>query len=248
MESAAGWRPSPNQSSRAPALPDLLEFVPRLTVLPPSQRWLWAELRQTPAEFVLYGGTALVLRLGHRQSDDFDFFSTASFDPAELRARVPYAGGAEILQQAANTLTCVVERDGPVRVSFFGGLRLRRTRDPEEAAGAGVKVASLLDLAATKAELVQRRACAKDYLDLDALVADGAMALEDILAAAGAVHGPSFNPATTLKALVYFGDGDLATVPDAVRQRLAAAVRAVDLDRIPEIRSRPGLFPGEDAR
>lgn len=35
-----------------------------LDVLPPSQRRLWEELSQVPKEFVLYGGTALALRLG----------------------------------------------------------------------------------------------------------------------------------------------------------------------------------------
>jgi hypothetical protein len=37
---------------------------PRLHTLPFSQRELWSELAATPPEFVLYGGTALALRLG----------------------------------------------------------------------------------------------------------------------------------------------------------------------------------------
>jgi len=47
----------------------------RLDILPPAQLALWPELRQIPAHFVLYGGTAIALRLGHRQSVDFDFFT-----------------------------------------------------------------------------------------------------------------------------------------------------------------------------
>jgi len=50
-------------------------FTPNLQILPPAQRRLWDELGHTPREFVLYGGTALALRLGHRHSEDFDFFS-----------------------------------------------------------------------------------------------------------------------------------------------------------------------------
>lgn len=102
-------------------MPDLLEFVPRLNTLPPPQKRLWRELRQTPAEFVLYGGTALALRLGHRRSDDFDFFSTATFDPARLRARVPYLHGAEVLRQEPNTLTCTVDLDAAIAT---GGIAL----------------------------------------------------------------------------------------------------------------------------
>ena len=36
-------------------------FMPRLDILPPPQRRLWDELAAVPAEFVLYGGTALAL-------------------------------------------------------------------------------------------------------------------------------------------------------------------------------------------
>lgn len=224
-------------------MPDLLEFVPRLDALPPPQQRLWGELAQTPAEFVLYGGTALALRLGHRSSEDFDFFSAESFDPARLQARVPYLLGAAVLQRAADTLTCLLDRNGPVQVAFFGGLRLDRVDDPQIAAGAGVKVASLVDLAAAKAELVQRRACAKDYIDLDAAITLGGVSLDEALAAAAAVHGPAFNPMPTLKALAYFGDGDLAIVPKDVRRRLVAAVKGAGSARPPTASPRKGLVP-----
>ena len=46
-----------------------------LNILPAEQRILWNELQSTPEHFALYGGTALALFLGHRQSIDFDFFS-----------------------------------------------------------------------------------------------------------------------------------------------------------------------------
>src|SRR5476649_2049253 len=52
------------------------DFAPRLDILPPPQRRLWDELTAVPGEFVLYGGTALALHLGHRESLDFDFLAT----------------------------------------------------------------------------------------------------------------------------------------------------------------------------
>ena len=58
-----------------------MAFVPNLDILPAAQRTLWPELSATPDNFTLYGGTALALRLGHRASVDFDFFSNDSFDP-----------------------------------------------------------------------------------------------------------------------------------------------------------------------
>ena len=49
-------------------------FQAHLEILPEAQRRLWRELRPTvQLGFVLYGGTAIALRLGHRliaKSDD----------------------------------------------------------------------------------------------------------------------------------------------------------------------------------
>ena len=81
-------------------------FVPKLDVLPRAQRLLWAELDETPEHFTLYGGTALALRIGHRSSVDFDFFSDMTFDPDVLARALPYLAGAERVQVAADTLTC----------------------------------------------------------------------------------------------------------------------------------------------
>ena len=215
---------------------------PRLDMLPPAQQRLWTELGGTPGDFVLYGGTALALRLGHRQSEDFDFFSSAPVDSTRLLREVPYLGGAEVLQRSPDTLTCLVDRGGPVRVSFFGGLTLRRVADPEKVAPPAVAIAALLDLAATKAEVVQARAAAKDYLDLDALV-QHCVPLSDALGAAIAVFGPAFNPLSTVKALCFFGDGDLATLPNNVRRRLRDAASAVDLDRLPRFEPSAGVAP-----
>jgi hypothetical protein len=53
-------------------------FVPRLDILPDAQRRLWPELARTPDNFTLYGGTAIALRLGHRQSADFYFGSSGN--------------------------------------------------------------------------------------------------------------------------------------------------------------------------
>src|SRR5205823_11715959 len=125
-------------------------FTAKLEILPHAQRCLWDELRHTPQEFVLYGGTAIALRLGHRQSEDFDFISNNPFAPDVLRKSIQYLQDAEMSQFEANTLTVIAHRDGPVKVSFFGGLKLNRIQDPDVSADNGIQVASLLDVAATK--------------------------------------------------------------------------------------------------
>ena len=101
-------------------------------MLPPPQLSLWPELGARPPSFTLYGGTALTLRLGHRTSVDFDFFSNAPFDPDRLAGMLPYLKEAERLQMAPNTLTCRVDRGGAVLVSFFGGLGLGQVAERAE--------------------------------------------------------------------------------------------------------------------
>jgi Nucleotidyl transferase AbiEii toxin, Type IV TA system len=210
-------------------------FSPRLEVLPPPQRRLWNELAEIPPEFVLYGGTAIALYLGHRQSADFDFFGNRALDPNHLTLAIPFLNGATVTQREPNTLSCVVDRDGPVQLSFFGLPEVPRLRPPSVAPDNGLRVASLIDLAGMKASVVQMRAEAKDYVDIDAILADGRIDLPTALAGAREIYGSQFNPQITLKALSYFDDGDLPRLPQRLKDRLAHAVSAVDLGRLPVV-------------
>jgi predicted XRE-type DNA-binding protein len=200
-------------------------FTPHLTILPPPQRRLWPELAAVPESFTLYGGTALALRLAHRTSVDFDFFSNQPFDPEQLARSIPFLNEAERVQMEANTLTCRVERGGPVLVSFFGALGLGQAASRERVDSMVLHVASLLDLAGTKAAVVQKRADAKDYLDIDAILRHG-IDLPTALAAGLVLYGKTFNPFIALKALTYFED--VAGLPGDVRCRLVAAAAAVN--------------------
>lgn len=211
------------------------DFAPRIDILPGPQRRLWDELRSVPAEFVLYGGTALALHLGHRQSVDFDFFGNRPLDPDLLIRSIAFLADATVTQREPNTLGCTVDRGGPVKLSFFGLPSLPRLAVPMVVPSHGLQIASLLDLAGTKVSVVQVRAEAKDYLDIDALLADGRIDLSMALAAARAIYGRSFNPQNTLKALSYYSDGNLDRLSQVVKDRLLKAVCDVDLDRLPII-------------
>jgi hypothetical protein len=210
-------------------------FSPRLDILPAPQRRLWGELGATPSHFVLYGGTAIALHLGHRRSVDFDFFSNHPLDPNRLTLALPYLVGATVTQREPNTLSCVVDRNGPVKLSFFGVPAIRRLQSPAIAPDNGLRVASLLDLAAAKARVVQLRAEARDYADIDALIVDGRVDLPTALSAAGVIYGSEFNPQITLKALTFFEEEGLRGLSREVRERLTNAVRGVDLSRLPLI-------------
>jgi hypothetical protein len=204
-----------------------MSFSPKLAALPVAQRALWVDLKQVPRRFVLYGGTGLALRLGHRQSEDFDFFADAPVNPDELLNSLPLFKGAVVRQKALNTLSVTVHRPDAVKLSFFG-LTCRRVQDPDVTDDGVMLVASLLDIAAFKMAVVTERAEAKDYLDVHALLKSG-LNLSDALGAAEAVYGGQFNPLITLKALTYFRDGDLPSLPEDVKQalRVAAVVKQI---------------------
>jgi Nucleotidyl transferase AbiEii toxin, Type IV TA system len=208
---------------------------PRLDILPPAQQAVWAELSQIPEAFTLYGGTAIALYLGHRESVDFDFFGFEDFDPDRLMRDVPLLKNAEVIQREHNTLTCNVDRGGPVQISFFGIPGVNIVKAPTIAQEIGLKIASLIDLAGIKASVVQKRAQLKDYIDIDALISKG-IDLPTALAAGAIIYGNSFNPLITLKALSWFNDGNLSKLTAATRSRLEGAVKAVDLSALPDLK------------
>jgi hypothetical protein len=210
-------------------------FPPRLDILPKAQQRLWPELANTPDHFMLYGVTAIALRLGHRHSVDFDFFSAVSFEPQSLLETVPYLKDATVLRSAPNNLTVIVERGGAVQISFFGNLGLGQVADPELPDGPRFKVAALIDLAGMKAAVVTQRAEVKDYLDIDALLTKGPIPLANMLASAAIIYGSQFSPLLSLKAISYHEDANLVGLPMTVRNRLSEAVRKTDPTNLPTL-------------
>ena len=113
---------------------------PNFARLPPAQRQLWPELRPSvELGFVLYGGTAISLHLGHRRSVDFDFFHDRGLARDEIRAAFAFMRRATTLQDSKDTLVVMVPGSGRgsgregrdnVKVSFFGGLSCGQVEEP----------------------------------------------------------------------------------------------------------------------
>ncbi len=212
------------------------QFSARLDILPTTQHALLPALKLTPDQFVLYGGTAIALQLGHRQSIDFDFFSNTSFKPSNLLKEVPYLANSEVIQQEPNTLSVLVTPEGQqttVKISFFGGLSLGVVSSPQIINEHSIKVASLLDLLGTKCVTVINRVEAKDYIDIHAIVTQTDLTLADGLAAAKTIYGRQYNPLITLKTLQYFEGGNLDTLTEDVRKDLLNSVRDMSIDKLP---------------
>ena len=205
---------------------------PRLEILPLAQQRLWPELANVSDEgFVLYGGTAIALYLGHRESADFDFFSDRTFQPDDLMAKFGFLRGSELLQTQPDTLTALTAGAGNnshpdrVKTSFFGGFHFGRLKDPKRTPDGVLEVASLQDLLAHKLKVLLQRVEIKDYLDIDALLRHG-LDLAEGCAGAHALF-TAFAPQECLKALTYFNDPSLETLSEPLKERLIKAAAGV---------------------
>ncbi len=201
-------------------------FPTHLETLPDAQRALLPKLRAIgELGFTLYGGTALALRLGHRVSIDFDFFSERKLDRTAID-RLVVLNGAGVFQDESDAFGAVVGDDlGGIKISLFGEISFGRVGVPERTADGNLEVASIDDLFATKLKVLLQRVEAKDYLDIVALLEHGA-SLERGLAAARALFGKAFQPAESLRALTYFAEGDLLSLSSDNRRLLESRVAA----------------------
>ncbi|HLB42922.1 MAG TPA: nucleotidyl transferase AbiEii/AbiGii toxin family protein [Gammaproteobacteria bacterium] len=207
-----------------------------LNILPPAQLKLWPLLKDIPSEFILYGGTAIALQLGHRVSIDFDFFSDLPLNRDQLIARFPLLKQCNLVQPELNTIDCIVDfPEGFIKLQFLAGFadRQKRVSTPLIAKDNQLQIASLKDLFATKLNTIQHRAECKDYIDIDAMIQSG-LSLEEGLGCAVAVYGKSFDSATSLRALCSYRDGNLSELKEEIKERLSS--QAVAVKKIPDIK------------
>lgn len=99
-----------------------------------------------------------------------------------------------------------------------------------------IYIASLKDLFGMKCAVISQRAEKKDYLDIHAIIKHTNFDLQDGLAAAQAIYGRQYNPVITLKALSYFGEGNVAELPAMIQTDLIQAIRGVSMENIPIIK------------
>jgi len=203
-------------------------FDPKFDVLPAAQQQIWNALAAAPRlGFVLYGGTAIALHLGHRRSIDFDFFRSEPLDKNQLRAKFAFVKGAAVLQDTPDTQVILTEMPaGPIKISFFGSIGFGRVRDPLQTRDGVLLVASLDDLMATKLKATLDRAEAKDYRDIAAMISAGVSLSLGLSAFRQMFNG---EPAQVLRAIGYFKDGDLNTLSQADQQLLRSARDEVEV-------------------
>lgn len=134
-----------------------------------DMRRLWRSMGPLPGKLRLYGGTALALYLGHRESVDFDFFTPApdvrlaSISALPWLADARLRGGEGVIEASCPG----VDRD--ILVTFLEATGLvPPALDAPRSAPNGVPVASPRDLVRAKLEAICNRGAAKDYADVAA--------------------------------------------------------------------------------
>lgn len=122
------------------------------------------------AAFNLVGGTSLALQIGHRKSDDLDFFTDHSFDNAQVKSAVAHSfPSALLLNERRNGMTfnIPVGLSEPVKIDIYNwGVPFIKPAIAMDA----IRLCSLEDIAANKLDAVCSRKLQKDYVDIAVLL------------------------------------------------------------------------------
>ena len=180
-------------------------------VLPQRSRDLLAQLERLKRPeldgWTLAGGTGLALQLGHRVSEDFDFFRVDSFPPHGLHEVLRSVGEVETLQEDDRTLTVMVLQ---TKVSFFS------VPDPflfPAQPFSFFQLAGISDIALMKLAAISGRGSRKDFIDLYTILRAGS-SLQEFFQRLGDKYGEGrVNSYHVLKSLTYFEDAEREPMP-----------------------------------
>lgn len=136
-----------------------------LNILSKEQQELLPFLDSFKKKYILVGGTAIALQIGHRKSIDFDLFSTKPIKKNEIKKAVAELKfSKQLLFEDADGMHYLINN---VKITFFyypfnikGEINITKN----------LQMPSLLTLAAMKFYAMGRRAKWKDYVDIHLLL------------------------------------------------------------------------------
>lgn len=144
------------------------------TIDPPLFQVL-IDISQLPelSNFSLVGGTSLSLQLGHRKSDDLDFFTDRSFNIGEVKeAILRYNSGVIFLNETRQGISFSLPLSGTsaddirkLDVYNWAVKFIRPIKQEGE-----IRLASLEDITAFKLDAICHRKEKKDYVDIAVLL------------------------------------------------------------------------------
>ena len=161
--------------------------------------------------FVLVGGTALALMIGHRISDDIDLFSQEPFDADSMLEHLEGSYGFSLQYRHQNTLKGIV---GNVFVDLLThSYPMIRKPKKEE----GVTIMSKEDIAAMKVSAISGNGTRpKDFIDMYFLLKE--YTVGEVMG----FYAEKYNQRNTfhaLKSITYFEDMDEAAWPKMLLEK-----------------------------
>lgn len=158
-------------------------------------------------QFYLAGGTALSLQLGHRISEDLDFFTNQDFLVEDIK---------ELLEQLGSLRTDMTQKKtylgmlNGIKISFFF-YKYSLLFPPIPFLN--VNIADIRDIGAMKLDAIQSRGKKRDFIDLFALFKRGLIIDDIILYFEKKYAGSDYSTQHLLKSLTYFTDAEKDDVP-----------------------------------
>jgi len=110
---------------------------------------------------ILAGGTALALHIGHRISEDLDFFTAKAFKVESIISNLrKYSDSFSIMSEGEDFITVIL--DG-VKVSLF---KYDYPFIDKISSYKGIRIASINDVASMKIIAINQRGTKRDFIDL----------------------------------------------------------------------------------
>jgi predicted nucleotidyltransferase component of viral defense system len=173
-----------------------------IEILNENQKKLLLILSNFKKEYYLVGGTAIALYLGHRNSIDFDLFTSKTIKRKSLKNLLEtHKINYTVLHEAFDQLHIIAEN---VKLTFFNfPFEVEHKNNFENY----ITMPSLIDLAAMKVFALGGRAKWKDYLDLY-FILHQQISLPEIEDRASKIFGERFNKKLLRQQMAYFDDID----------------------------------------
>ena len=185
-----------------------------LNILSKEQEALLPWLKSYRNKFVLAGGTAMAIQIGHRRSIDFDLFSTEPIKKADIKRSIntiPY--DKQLLFEDSDQIHYLVNQ---VKLTFlYYPFPVKGTID----VGGYISIPDLSALAAMKFHAMGRRAKWKDYVDIFCLL-NKYFSIPEISKTASEMFHEAYSEKLFRQQLSYFEDIDYSESIEWVETRV----------------------------
>jgi len=171
-------------------------------ILSQEQKDILPDIQDINKNFLLVGGTAIALHLGHRKSIDFDFFSDQEFDMDSLKNQLrKNLSFDKILIDKANEFTFISKGVKITYLYYPFPIKGNLTQ-----AEHNLQLPDITTLLAMKIYALSRRSKWKDYVDIYFGLKH--MTLDEIITKAKTIFGTELNEKIIRTQLAYFKDID----------------------------------------